>query len=312
MGRVNLFSACGLLRDTEVLKVAVVGRAGGGKSAMIGVVFRNRAPHDTHHLQTTQQPYAVEVASTALVRIAVIDVPGGLLERTDEMDPLFFRGIASLVFVVDDFRSSFLSQWVRMAARTREENPECYIYFILNKADALPDFDDARADVASTITSRLSQEGVVGRLQFFSTSIYDHSIFNAWSVIVKRLVPHRQTVEKLLDALITTCGLETAFLIDIRTRLLMAGRLDAAHYVLCAEALALGIEMSDVYGGEGDATKHTRCLVQLSSGECLYLREVGPFLAAACVVKEENFDKQHVVDFNVQVFQRSLVELFRM
>ena len=35
------------------------------------------------------------------------------------------------------------------------------------------------------------------------------------------------------------------------------------------------------------------------------------FLAFACLIREENFDRQYLLDYNISVFKESLVDLFR-
>lgn len=42
----------------------------------------------------------------------------------------------------------------------------------------------------------------------------------------------------------------------------------------------------------------------------LYLREVNKFLAMVCIIREENFTRQGLIDYNFQCFRQSIQEVF--
>lgn len=52
-------------------------------------------------------------------------------------------------------------------------------------------------------------------LSFHLTSIYDHSIFEAFSKVVQKLIPQLPTLENLLNIFISNSAIEKAFLFDV-------------------------------------------------------------------------------------------------
>lgn len=50
--------------------------------------------------------------------------------------------------------------------------------------------------------------------------------------------------------------------------------------------------------------------IKLNNQTVLYLREVNNFLALVCILREENFDKQGLIDYNFQVFKDAIQEIF--
>lgn len=44
----------------------------------------------------------------------------------------------------------------------------------------------------------------------------------------------------------------------------------------------------------------------------LYLREVNKFLALVCILREENFNKQGVIDYNFLCFRDAIVQVFEL
>ena len=50
--------------------------------------------------------------------------------------------------------------------------------------------------------------------------------------------------------------------------------------------------------------------IKLNNQTVLYLREVNTFLALVCILREENFDKQGLIDYNFQCFKDAIEEIF--
>jgi len=53
-------------------------------------------------------------------------------------------------------------------------------------------------------------------------------------------------------------------------------------------------------------------VIRLDSGMILYLREVGPFLALVCLLKEDAFTKRALIDYNITCFKQALQKAFRL
>ena len=88
-------------------------------------------------------------------------------------------------------------------------------------------------------------------VSFRLTSIYDHSVFEAFSkVISKRLVPQRAALEKMLDALVAACDMEKSFLFDTASKVYVAtdsAPVDSASYELCADAIDVVVDVGAIY-----------------------------------------------------------------
>jgi Ras-related GTP-binding protein C/D len=50
--------------------------------------------------------------------------------------------------------------------------------------------------------------------------------------------------------------------------------------------------------------------IKLNNGTVLYLREVNRFLALVCILREDNFDKQGLIDYNFNCFREAIQEMF--
>ena len=100
------------------------------------------------------------------------------------------------------------------------------VYFI-NKVDGelfLSDESkyDCRRDVMAQVTEELSEAGFSPdaiHIRYHLTSIYDHSIYEALSRVVQRLIPQLPTLENLLNVLVSSCSMEKAYLFDVVSKL---------------------------------------------------------------------------------------------
>jgi Ras-related GTP-binding protein C/D len=100
----------------------------------------------------------------------------------------------------------------------------CFEVFI-HKVDGLA--DDNKLERSSSIQQRVANELADARLEpiplsYYLTSIYDHSIFEAFSKVVQKLVPQLPTLENLLNVLIASCRMEKSFLIDLVSKIYIA------------------------------------------------------------------------------------------
>lgn len=61
---------------------------------------------------------------------------------------------------------------------------------------------DTQRDIQQTTTDELADAGLENvQLAFYLTSIYDHSIFEAFSKVIQKLIPQLPTLENLLNIL---------------------------------------------------------------------------------------------------------------
>lgn len=106
-------------------------------------------------------------------------------------------------------------------------------------------------------------------LSFHLTSIYDHSIFEAFSKVVQKLIPQLPALENLLNILNTVCisilnmlvrliqndlqnsAIEKSFLFDVVSKIYIATDstpVDMQSYELCCDMIDVVIDVSWIYG----------------------------------------------------------------
>ena len=112
--------------------------------------------------------------------------------------------------------------------------------------------DDAKMETQREIHQKATDELLDAgldqhiHLSFYLTSIYDHSIFEAFSKVVQKLIPQLPTLENLLNIFISNSGIEKAFLFDVVSKIYVAtdsSPVDMQSYELCCDMIDVAIDV---------------------------------------------------------------------
>lgn len=235
------------------------------------------SPHETlFRLEATQALERSVVDHTSLCRFTIWDFPGDYYalpgdEGEDATDPSadnnedkanVFAGSTSLLFVVDAQDEPYdhvLQSFTSAVTRALAVNPSICVEVFINKVDGelfLSDESkyDCRRDIMTQVTDELTDAGVSPdnlHIRYHLTSIYDHSIYEALSRVVQRLIPQLPTLENLLNVLVSTCSMEKAYLFDVVSKLYIStdsGPVDMQSVELCSDMIDVVLDVSGIYG----------------------------------------------------------------
>ncbi|XP_059907822.1 ras-related GTP-binding protein D [Gadus macrocephalus] len=307
-------------------RVLLMGLRRSGKSSIQKVVFHKMSPNETLFLESTNKICREDVSSSSFVSFQIWDFPG----QIDFFDPTFdyemiFRGTGALIFVIDsqDDYVEALSRLHLTVTRAYKVNPDIHFEVFIHKVDGLS--DDHKIEKQGDIRKRAGDDLADARLErihlsFYLTSIYDHSIFEAFSKVVQKLIPQLPTLENLLNIFISNSGIEKAFLFDVVSKIYIAtdsSPVDMQTYELCCDMIDVVIDISCIYGlAEEDPAvgspydKDSMAIIRLNNTTVVYLKEVTKFLAMVCFLREESFERKGLIDYNFHCFRKAIQEVF--
>lgn len=308
-------------------KILLMGLKRSGKSSIQKVVFHKMSPNETFFLQSTAKIVKADISNSSFVQFQIWDFPGQLdfFDPTVDADAIF-SNCGALIFVIDaqDDRTEALNKLHLTVSKAYQINKNISFEVFIHKVDGLS--DDSKIDTHRTIQHQALDDLADAKLEnihlsFYLTSIYDHSIFEAFSKVIQKLIPQLPTLENLLDILISNCRIEKAFLIDVVSKIFLAyyasdnSPVDTQTYELCSDMIDVVIDVSCIYGWKEDIEglaydPESQSIIKLNNGLVLYLREINKYLALVCLFKEENFDKHGLIDYNFQCFKKALEEVF--
>ena len=111
------------------------------------------------------------------------------------------------------------------------------------------------------------------------TSIYDHSLFEAFSKITQKVLPHKPFLVRLLDKLVLNSKMEKVFLFDVLSKISIATDTqpgDIENFAICSDMIDVFLDISFIYGNAEDLPhdNESQSIIKLSNGTTLYLKEV--------------------------------------
>ena len=239
---------------------------------------------------------------------------------------MIFSGCGALIFVIDaqDDYLEALAKLNTTVAKAHHVNPAIRLEVFIHKVDGLSDDTkmDTQRDIHQRATDDLTESGLEQQvhLSFYLTSIYDHSIFEAFSKVVQKLIPQLPTLENLLNVFISNSQIEKAFLFDVISKIYVAtdsSPVDMQSYELCCDMIDVVIDVSCIYGlgDQVDTTSfdtQSSSIIRLNNSTILFLKEVNKVLALVCILREENFEHEGLIDFNFACFRRAIEKVFEV
>lgn len=308
-------------------RILLMGLRRSGKSSIQKVVFHKMSPNETLFLESTNKIVKDDISNSSFVQFQIWDFPG----QIDFLDPTMFdpdrifSGCGALVFVIDaqDDYMDALAKLHLTVMKAYKVNRNMNFEVFIHKVDGLSDDNkiETQRDIHQRANDDLNDAGYESlHLSFYLTSIYDHSIFEAFSKVVQKLIPQLPTLENLLNIFISNSGIEKAFLFDVVSKIYIAtdsSPVDMQSYELCCDMIDVVLDISCIYGmhDEGDGSafdNQSSSIIKLNNCTILYLREVNKFLALVCILREDNFDRQGLIDYNFHCFRQAILEVFEL
>ncbi|OBA24434.1 hypothetical protein METBIDRAFT_133461 [Metschnikowia bicuspidata var. bicuspidata NRRL YB-4993] len=319
--------------DSSNATILLMGLRRGGKSSICKVVFHNMQPLDTLYLESTSKPTSEQFLS--LIDLSVMELPGQLnyFEPSYDSERLF-SSVGALVYVIDsqDEYLNALTNLSTIIEYAHRVNPKIHIEVLIHKIDGLS--EDYRIDAQRDIMQRTGDElldlGLEGvQVSFYLTSIFDHSIYEAFSRIVQKLVPELPSLENMLDNLVAHSSIDKVFLFDVNSKIYVAtdsSPVDIQTYEVCAEFIDITIDLDDLYV-ENDAKSdqqvvkdEIKSISYLSNGLVLYKQMIRGLALVALIRNDEdngpgqsesNMDELlTIIDYNVGRFKKSLMKMW--
>ncbi|CAG8664841.1 12029_t:CDS:2, partial [Racocetra fulgida] len=213
---------------------------------------------------------------------------------------MIFGDYGALIFVIDaqDDYIEALNRLHHTVTRAYKVNPELSFEVFIHKVDALSDEYkiDTQRDIQQRITDELADHDLEHvHLNFYLTSIYDHSIFEAFSKVIQKLIPQLPTDESYDDqSQVDTNG--------------YSGNYETANDASSLIKLNNGTILC-LRGGPLSIIPVTDCDIFFYT-HTLFIKT--RFLALVCLLRADNFEKHGLIDYNFQCFKEAIAEVFEL
>ncbi|KAK1065524.1 GTP-binding protein gtr1 [Friedmanniomyces endolithicus] len=191
-------------------KVLLMGRSGAGKSSMRSIIFSNYVAKDVRRLGATVDVEHSNIRFMGNLMLNLWDCGGqdSFVESyLSNQRSHVFTSVAVLIFVFDISSREAALDTLSFASTIRalhEFSPTSKIFVLIHKMDLVP--PDQRSRVvhqkALELRATCADEGFASQqIDFWATSIWDQSLYRAWTQVIYFLVPNAAAIEEMLGRL---------------------------------------------------------------------------------------------------------------
>lgn len=211
-----------------------MGKSGSGKTSMRSIIFANYLARDTMRLSPTLDVEHSHVRFLGNLVLNLWDCGGqdAFYESYfDSQRDLIFRGVEVLIYVFDIESTELekdLNHFGGVLEAIEQNSPDARVFVLIHKMDLVA--EDHRDMVFQERQQLILTHSRGLTPTFFKTSIWDETLYKAWSSIVYSLIPNIHVLESHLDNFCKICDADEVVLFERATFLVISHALQAQHY----------------------------------------------------------------------------------
>ena len=209
-------------------KVLLMGKSGAGKTSMRSIIFANYMARDTMKFSPTLDVEHTNVRFLGNLVLNLWDCGGQYRfyeNYFDAQKETMFRNVELLIYVFDVESSEIeteITHFDNVLEALETYSPEARIFVLIHKMDLLKEEDrissfNERERMYQSRTDHF-------KLKAFATSIWDETLYRAWSQIVYSLIPNVDVLESQLSDFCQICGADEVVLFERATFLVIANQ----------------------------------------------------------------------------------------
>ncbi|KAH7913595.1 Gtr1/RagA G protein conserved region-domain-containing protein [Hygrophoropsis aurantiaca] len=244
-------------------KILLLGTRRSGKTSIQQVLFHHLPAKQTFYLEPTMRVAKHEFDT--VIPLEIWDCPGNI---TVDSLGASLADFATIIFVIDirDLYQQPVSKLVEFIVAACQVNPDINFEVFVHKAEKLQEDDKIEnfRQIHERVVDRLADESPEYEqvpLNFHLTSVYDHSLQEAFSRVLHKLIDSLPYLEDLLNVFCLNTSSPKAFLFDTASKLYLAtdsSPVDQATHNLCCDYLQMLTSFGPLYksNAEGDIRAH--------------------------------------------------------
>ena len=319
-----------------MMDIVITGASQSGKTSLKKVIFEKKYPYETVFNEPTKTPEKLQVESLGYCNLNLTEFPYTFTyEKCSDECEDYLSKCQVLIFLIDTqnpmnpqydyFKTSILPVF------SKHKNISLYVF--LHKIDntniCQSDYNKQRGEIHSKMKQICAQyQKDLGldeiNLNFYVTSIYNSTLFEAFSKIFQTMMPQNRNLSNLIDHLADTCGFEKAYLFDVFNKIYLAvdsSPNESQIYEMCSDIIDVVLDMSGIYGDQNEDDSYfddnSTCSIKINSNfqnikSILFLKFIHKNLALIAVINEENYERNNLLDYNINVFRQAVKSILKI
>ncbi|KAK4704494.1 Ras-related GTP-binding protein A/B, partial [Phenoliferia sp. Uapishka_3] len=225
-----------------------MGKSGSGKTSMRAIVFKSQLAADTRRLGATIDVESSQIKFLGGLRLDLWDCGGQdsfMDQHLTSQSSTIFRAVHSLIYIFDaespELLSSDTHYFLKCLGQLKDQNLNSTsaqegevvsgdtaqgptVFVLLHKMDLVPEPQQAGklAEFEAEVRKRAADAGWKGDLQFYRTSIWNETLYKAWSIVVAHLMPSLSSLRSHLSHFLSVTSASEVVLFERTTFLVIA------------------------------------------------------------------------------------------
>ena len=214
--------------SNDIKKIILIGLSNAGKTCIYERVFEGKKPWELMHSASTKGISYKKYKVGSMTKPMIWDL-GGQQQYFDEYHTTLrkdiFKKAAILLYVIDvtdveRFENSRIElEW--SVNQVKLLNPDTIINVLFHKIDLVHD-----KDILIPHLKKFLSQNIPHKINYYSTSIFDESLFRVWSEIIREISPKTTFINSILKLLKNQRGVQDAVLIEKSTGLACGSTLE--------------------------------------------------------------------------------------
>ena len=214
-------------------KVLLMGKSGAGKTSMRSIIFANYIARDTRRLGPTMNVEHSYIRFLGNMVLNLWDCGGQASYFENYITPQreqIFKGVEVLIFVIS-VETKELHDDLRLYQSCLDAlgnlSHEAKIICLISKMDLVP--EELREEEFSSREAEIKRRSLPLKVTCYPTSIWDESLYKAWSSIMYNLVPNISKFEDSLNKFAEIMHADEVLLFEKATYLIIAQSVRRKH-----------------------------------------------------------------------------------
>jgi len=210
-----------------------MGKSGSGKTSMRSIIFANYIARDTMRLGATIDVEHSHVRFLGNLVLNLWDCGGqeAFMENyfSSQRDHIF-RNVEVLIYIFDIESRELqkdMAYYKSCVEAIQQNSKDAKIFCLIHKMDLVP--SDQREQVFKTRQQELVNISNPMSIICFRTSIWDETLYKAWSSIVYSLIPNIKSLEANLNKFCEICEADEVVLFEKATFLVISHSTRKTH-----------------------------------------------------------------------------------
>jgi Ras-related GTP-binding protein A/B len=211
-------------------KLLLLGREEAGKTSMHSIIFANYPAKETRKIGYTTDRSESNIRFMGSLILNLWDCGGQPTFMTNYFTThreKIFNDVEVLIYVFDvsypDIKSELVN-YEKTMENLQEFSPNAKVFVLIHKMDK---FKDETEKIDKFNRKKKSIEAVSAQFEkvtvkeYFGTSIWDETLYQAWSQIVQLMIPRMPYIQKILKEVCEACDCDEVVLFEKSTYLII-------------------------------------------------------------------------------------------